>query len=73
MGKGAVFLGILGLIVGAGGLGFGVMNWLNQPTVPYEPHCYSYHDLKFTPTPDFIYMPKFLAFKIYIIIRIKNS
>ncbi len=56
MGKGAVVLGILGFIVGAGGLGFGVINWLNQPTIPCGAHWYSYRDLEFTPTPEFVYI-----------------
>ncbi|UCD01870.1 MAG: hypothetical protein JSV23_02290 [Promethearchaeota archaeon] len=54
MGKGGAILGILGLILGAGGLGLGIVNWVNQP---YELHWYSYRDLEFTPSPATVYIP----------------
>ena len=60
MGKGGTFLGILALLVGMGGLAFGLINWLNPPTIPYEPyepHWYSYHDNEFYPTPAMEYLP----------------
>lgn len=46
MGKGGIILGIIGLILGASGLGFGVVNFMNQPT-----NYYSYYDLEFYPSP----------------------
>ncbi|MFW9902464.1 MAG: hypothetical protein ACFFDY_14450 [Candidatus Thorarchaeota archaeon] len=57
MGKGGVILGILGLLIGTGGLAFGLINWMNQPTIPYEPQWYSYHDTEFTPSPASVYIP----------------
>ena len=52
MGKGGVVLGLLALLLGAGGLGFGVINFMNQPT-----NYYSYHDTEFYPTPVSVYLP----------------
>ena len=52
MGKGGVVLGLLALLLGAGGLGFGVINFMNQPT-----NYYSYHDTDYTPTPAMVYIP----------------
>jgi len=57
MGKGGAVLGILGLLIGTGGLAFGIINWINQPTIPYEPHWYSYHDNEFYPSPISVYKP----------------
>jgi len=53
MAKGGVILGIIALLLGAGGLGFGIINWMNQP----EPHWYSYHDNEFYPSPIATYLP----------------
>lgn len=46
MGKGGIILGIIGLLIGASGLGFGVINFMNQPT-----NYYSYYDLEYYPSP----------------------
>ena len=48
MAKSGAVLGILALILGAGGLGIAVFNWMNQS---YEPHWYSYYDTEFYPNP----------------------
>jgi len=55
-------LGILGILLGFGGIGLGVVNWMNQPTIPeptipYEPHWYRYYETDFTPTPALVYVP----------------
>ncbi|MFW9823760.1 MAG: hypothetical protein ACFFE4_12530 [Candidatus Thorarchaeota archaeon] len=57
MGKGGVILGILGILLGAGGIGFGVLNWMNQPVGMVEPQWYSYSNDIFTPTPAAVYLP----------------
>ncbi|MHA2283424.1 MAG: hypothetical protein ACXAC5_21500 [Promethearchaeota archaeon] len=57
MGKGGALLGIIGILLGAGGIGFGVINWMNQPVIPHEPQWYSYHDSNFAPTPEAVYFP----------------
>lgn len=60
MAKSGAILGLLGILLGIGGLGFGVVNWMNQPTVPtipYEPHWYSYNDNEFYPNPAMVYFP----------------
>jgi hypothetical protein len=57
MAKGGALLGILGILLGAGGLGFAFINWMNQPTIPSEPHWYSYHDTEFFPSPVAVYRP----------------
>ena len=57
MAKGGAVLGILGILLGVGGLGFGVVNWMNQPTIPHEPHWYSYHENEFYPNPELVYFP----------------
>lgn len=56
MAKGGAALGIIGILIGIGGLGFGVVNWMNQPTIPYEPQWYSYRDTEFTPSPAAVYL-----------------
>ncbi|NHJ20912.1 MAG: hypothetical protein EAX91_08225 [Candidatus Lokiarchaeota archaeon] len=58
MGKGGVILGLIGLLVGASGLGFGIINYINQPTGPAGPTTYYvYEDATFTPNPDLVYIP----------------
>ena len=52
MGKGGIVLGLLALLLGAGGLGFGVINFMGQPT-----NYYSYHDTEFYPNPAGVYFP----------------
>ena len=52
MGKGGIILGLIGLLLGAGGLGIGVFNYMNQPTV-----YYSYRDTDYTPNPALVYIP----------------
>ena len=52
MGKGGIILGLIGLLLGAGGLGFGIINFMNQPTI-----YYSYHDMEFYPSPVSTYVP----------------
>jgi len=51
MGKGGAVLGILGILLGAAGIGFGFINWMNQPELPNEPHWYSYYETDFAPSP----------------------
>ena len=57
MAKSGAVLGILGILLGVGGLGFGVVNWMSQPTIPYEPHWYTYHNTEFYPSPAMTYRP----------------
>ena len=63
MAKSGATLGILGILLGVGGLGFGIVNWMNQPTIPtiptipYEPHWYTYHNTEFYPSPAMEYKP----------------
>jgi len=57
MAKKGAFLGILGILLGIGGIGFGVVNWMNQPTIPYGPNWYSYHNDQFYPNPAAVYLP----------------
>ena len=52
MGKGGIIFGLIGLLLGAGGLGFGVINFMNRPTI-----YYSYHGSDFMPTPILEYIP----------------
>ena len=55
MGKGGIILGLLGLLLGAGGLGLRVINFMNQPTIDYSINqptiYYSYRDTDYTPNP----------------------
>ncbi len=55
MAKSGAVLGILGILIGVGALGIGVVNWMNQPTIPYTPHWYTYYDSEFYPSPELIY------------------
>ena len=64
MGKGGIVLGLIGLLLGAGGLGLGVINYMNQPTIPtidYDVNrptiYYSYHDTDYAPDPAAVYIP----------------
>ncbi|MHA2183107.1 MAG: hypothetical protein ACXAAH_16940 [Promethearchaeota archaeon] len=57
MGKGGALLGILGILLGVGGLGFGLINWMNTPVILHEPHWYSYNDTEFYPSPALEYKP----------------
>ena len=52
MGKAGIILGIIGVLLGASGLGFGIIIFMNQPTT-----YYSYHDTDFTPNPAAVYIP----------------
>lgn len=52
MGKGGIILGLIGLLIGAGGLGFGIVNFISQPKV-----YYSYVDADYTPSPALVYFP----------------
>jgi len=52
MGKGGVILGLIGLLLGASGLGLGVINFMNQPTI-----YYSYRDTDYMPSPEGVYIP----------------
>ena len=52
MGKGGVVLGILALLLGAGGLGFGLINWMSQSKTTF---WYDYKEDIFTP-PDLEYV-----------------
>ena len=60
MGKGATTLGIIGVILGAGGLGFGFLAWTNQiviqQTLNQQNIWYDSSDIYFSP-PDSIYIP----------------
>ena len=61
MGKGGTLLGLIGILLGAGGLGFGVFIYMNQPTIDYSVNrplvYYSYHDTDYTPTPALVHIP----------------
>lgn len=61
MGKGGIILGLLALLLGAGGLGFGVINFMNQPTIDYSVNrstvYYDYRDTDFIPTPAMVHIP----------------
>lgn len=52
MGKGGIILGLIGLLLGASGLGLGVINFMNQPII-----YYSYRDTDYTPSPALVYIP----------------
>ena len=52
MGKGGIILGLIGLLLGASGLGLGVINFMSQPTI-----YYSYRDTDYMPTPALVYIP----------------
>ena len=51
MGKGGIILGLIGLLLGASGLGLGVINFMNQPSV-----YYSYRDTDYMPSPALQYL-----------------
>lgn len=57
MAKAGAILGILGILLGIGGIGFGVVNWMNQSSIQDEPYWYSYHDTEFYPSPILTYIP----------------
>ncbi len=66
MGKGGTILGLLALLLGAGGLGFGVINFMNEPTIVYSVVDYNvnrpivYYDYRatdFIPTPAMVHIP----------------
>lgn len=57
MAKSGAVLGIIGILLGVGGIGFGVVNWMNQASIPHEPHWYQYNDNEYTPTPAGVYIP----------------
>jgi hypothetical protein len=56
MGKGGTILGIIGLLIGAGGLGMGLINWTAQSQVriwnDYEPNYFTAPDLSFETIPN---------------------
>ncbi|MHA2289292.1 MAG: hypothetical protein ACXABG_10960 [Promethearchaeota archaeon] len=57
MGKGGIVLGLIGLLLGAGGLGLGLINFMNKPVV-YQPTVfYSHYGSEFYPSPVLTYMP----------------
>ena len=51
MKRGGLILGIIGIVIGVGGLGFGIVNFIDQPTV-----YYSYRAADYTPTPALQYI-----------------
>ena len=67
MGKGGIILGLIGLLLGAGALGLGYINYMNNinymnpPTIDYNVNrpvvYYSYRDTDFTPTPAMVHIP----------------
>ena len=57
MGKGGVVLGLLALLLGAGGLGLGVINFMNQPFIYHPRVFYSYYNSEFYPSPVLTYEP----------------
>ena len=64
MGKGGIILGLIGLLLGAGGLGLGVINYMNQPTIPTIDYninrptvYYDYRDTDYAPSPALVYIP----------------
>jgi len=52
MGKGGLVLGVIALILGASGLGFGLITWMNQGKTDF---WYDYKEATFTP-PDLVYV-----------------
>ena len=67
MGKGGIILGLIGLLLGAGALGLGYINYMdnlnytNPPTIDYNVNLpivyYSYRDTDFIPSPAMVHMP----------------
>ena len=57
MGKGGKVLGLIGLLLGAAGLGLGLINFMNQPVVYHPTIFYSYSDTEFYPSPVSEYVP----------------
>lgn len=64
MGKGGVILGLIGLLLGAGGLGLSAYIYMNPPTIPTIDYnvnrpiiFYSYHETEFYPSPAVVYVP----------------
>ena len=66
MGKGSVVLGIIALLLGAAGLGFGLITWMNQENTNY---WYDYEEDIFTP-PDLAYVT---VPDLYVIIELDTS
>ena len=60
MGKGGIILGLIGFLLGASGLGLGVINFMNQPTIDYSVNgptiYYSYRDTDYMPDPEGVYI-----------------
>lgn len=57
MGKGGAVLGIIALLIGAGGLGFGLLAWLDTNNIKNQIN--TWHDTRFTVyglTPTLVYL-----------------
>ena len=56
MGKAGIILGIIGILIGSVGLGFGFITWINQSQVniwnDYEPDYFTAPDLSYEAIPD---------------------
>jgi len=56
MGKGGTILGIIGILIGAGGLGFGLITWTTQSQVKiwndYEPAYFTAPDSSYETIPN---------------------
>ena len=66
MGKGGAVLGIIALLLGIGGLGFGVINWIDQGKTDF---WYDYKEAIYTP-PDLVYVT---VPDLYVIIELDTS
>ena len=66
MGKGGNILGIIGILIGAGGLGFALITWTNQSQVniwnDYESDYFTAPDLSYDTIPD-----------LYVIVDLRSS
>jgi len=61
MGKGGIILGLIALLLGAGALGLGYINYITPPTIDYNVNqpvvYYNYQSTDFTPTPVTVHIP----------------
>jgi hypothetical protein len=66
MGKGGAVLGIIALLLGIGGLGFGLINWIDQGKTDF---WYDYKEAIYTP-PDLVYVT---VPDLYVIVELDTS
>jgi len=67
MGKGGLVLGVIALILGASGLGFGLITWIDQGKTDF---WYDYEEAIFTPNPAAVYLN---VPNLYVIIELDAS